>query len=123
MSTSGSPPEVPDHSADPAVVGSEPKAVGSKERVFVGTGLFWSLIVGVLLATVVMILVAQNTGSVTMAFLGWDFSTSLIVLLLGALLIGVVLDELFGLVFRARRRRVMGDRDHLDRLTRSRHAP
>lgn len=31
-------------------------------------------------------------------FLGWDFSTPLIVVILGALVAGVILDELFGLV-------------------------
>ncbi|MGA8040360.1 MAG: LapA family protein, partial [Acidimicrobiia bacterium] len=76
----------------------------STERVFVGTGLFWGLIVGVLLATTVIALAAQNTGSISVDFLGWHFSTSLIVVILGALLIGVVLDELFGLFYRGRRR-------------------
>jgi uncharacterized integral membrane protein len=87
----------------------------STERFFAGTGLFWGLIVGVLLATAVVILVAQNTGSISVAFLGWDFSTSLIVIVLVTLLVGVVLDELFGLVYRRRRRRVMNDRERLAR--------
>lgn len=88
----------------------------TKERVFVGTGLFWGLIVGVVLAIGVLILAAQNTASITVAFMGWDFSTPLIVLILGALLIGVVFDELFGLFYRTRRRRTQRDRDHLERL-------
>jgi uncharacterized integral membrane protein len=86
------------------------------ERVFVGTGLFWGLIVGLVLAVAVVILVAQNTGAVTIAFLGWDFSTSLIVVILGSLLIGVLLDELFGLVYRRRRRQTLRDREELNRL-------
>lgn len=90
--------------------------VAAPERVFVGTGLFWGLIFGVILAVVVVILAAQNTGAVTVSFLGWDFSTSLIVVILGSLLIGIVLDELFGLVYRKRRRRTMRDRDELKRL-------
>jgi uncharacterized integral membrane protein len=87
-----------------------------RERVFMGTGLFWGLIVGVVLAVAVVILAAQNTGRITVSFLGWDFSTPLIVLLLGALLIGVVVDELFGLVYRKRRRRTLRERDELQRL-------
>jgi uncharacterized integral membrane protein len=87
-----------------------------RERVFVGTGLFWGLIVGIVLALAVVILAAQNTGRITVSFLGWDFSTPLIVLVLGALLVGVVVDELFGLVYRKRRRRTLSERDELQRL-------
>ncbi|HUP15032.1 MAG TPA: hypothetical protein VM848_03125 [Acidimicrobiia bacterium] len=38
------------------------------------------------------------------------------VLILGSLLIGIVLDELFGLVYRRRRRRTLRDKDQLKRL-------
>jgi uncharacterized integral membrane protein len=99
--------EVESRQSDPEV---------APERVFVGTGLFWGLIVGVLLAVAVVILAAQNTGRTTISFLGWDFSTPLIVLILGALLVGVVVDEIFGLVYRKRRRRTLSDRDELERL-------
>ncbi|HEU4319236.1 MAG TPA: lipopolysaccharide assembly protein LapA domain-containing protein [Acidimicrobiia bacterium] len=87
-----------------------------RERVFVGTGLFWGLIIGVLLAVAVVILAAQNTDRINVSFLGWDFSTPLIAVVLGALLIGVVVDELFGLVYRKRRRRTLRERDELQRL-------
>lgn len=87
-----------------------------RERVFVGTGLFWGLIIGVVLAAAVIILAAQNTARVDVSFLGWDFATPLIVLILGALLIGVVVDEVFGLIYRKRRRRTLRDRDELQRL-------
>lgn len=100
-----------------AVTESEETApVATPERVFVGTGLFWGLIVGFILALGVVILAAQNTGAVSISFLGWDFSTSLIVVILGSLLIGIVVDELFGLVYRKRRRRTLRDRDELKRL-------
>ena len=88
----------------------------AKERVFVGTGLFWGLIIGVVLAIGVPILAAQNTASITVSFTAWDFSTPLIVLILGAILIGVVFAELFGLFYRTKRRRTQRDRDHLERL-------
>lgn len=100
-----SPAETPEMSGDP-----------TPERVFVGTGLFWGLIVGLILALTVIILAAQNTGTITMSFLGWDFSTPLIVLILGALLVGVVVTELVGLVYRKRRRRTLKERDELKRL-------
>ncbi len=98
---------------------SPPTQVAAKERVFVGTGLFWGLIIGVVLAIGVLVLVAQNTGSITVAFLGWEFATPLIVVILGALLVGVVFAELFGVFYRTRRRRAQRDRDHLDRLQQS----
>lgn len=88
----------------------------TQERVFVGTGLFWGLIVGVILSLVVIVLAAQNTGTITVSFLGWDFSTPLIVLILGAFLIGVVVAESLGLVYRKRRRRTLQERDELQRL-------
>lgn len=97
----------------------KPTPTVARQRVFVGTGLFWGLVVGVLLAVAVVILVAQNTGSTTIAFLGWEFSTPLIVVILGTLLVGVVLDEFFGLVYRSRRRRTLGDRDQLKRIEQS----
>ena len=91
----------------------------TKERVFVGTGLFWGLIIGVVLAIGVLILAAQNTASITVTFMAWEFATPLIVLILGAILIGVVFAELFGLFYRTRRRRTQRDRDHLQRLQQS----
>jgi uncharacterized integral membrane protein len=100
-----SPAEIPEMASEP-----------TRERVFVGTGLVWSLIVGIILALAVVILAAQNTGTITVSFLGWDFSTPLIVLILGALLVGVVVAELFGLIYRKRRRRTLKERDELQRL-------
>jgi uncharacterized integral membrane protein len=78
--------------------------------------LFWGLIVGVVLAAAVVILAAQNTDTSTISFLAWDLSTPLVVLIMGAFLTGIVLDELFGLVYRKRRRRTLSDRDELQRL-------
>ena len=82
-----------------------------------GSSSGWYLAIGV------VILAAQNTANITMAFTGWEFSTPLIVIVLGALLIGVVLDELFGLFYRARRRRIQRDRDQLQRLRQSQTLP
>ena len=106
----GSTGPIPETEPTPTIIG---------RREFVGTGLFWGLVVGILLAIAVVILAAQNTGSTTIAFLGWEFSTPLIVVILWTLIVGVVFDELFGLVYRARRRRTLGDRDQLKQLKRS----
>lgn len=99
-----------------ATDGEETVPLATPERVFVGTGVFWGLILGLVLALAVIILAAQNTGAVTISFLAWDFSTSLIVVILGSILIGIVLAELFGLVYRKRRRQTLRDREALKRL-------
>lgn len=85
-------------------------------KVFIGTGFFWGLVVGLILATLVIILAAQNTASITVRFLGWEISTPLIVLILGSLLIGVVLDEVAGAIYRRRKRRILNEREELKRL-------
>jgi uncharacterized integral membrane protein len=108
--------EEPARSSEARTETGKTAPAAAQERVFVGTGLFWGLIVGVILAVAVIILAAQNTRTATISFLGWDFSTPLIVLILGSLLIGIVLDELFGLVYRRRRRRTLRDKDQLERL-------
>lgn len=86
------------------------------ERVFVGTGLFWGLLVGVIVAVAFIILAAQNTLETSVRFLSWRISTPLIALILVSFLAGVVLDELVGLVYRARRRRVLQEREELRAL-------
>lgn len=102
---------------NPIAARDEGNPVIRTEKEFVGTGLVWGLIVGVLLTAVVVVLAAQNTTPIDIDFLGWTFTTSLIVLVLGGLLIGVVLAEISGLVFRAKRRRSLRDRDQVERLS------
>lgn len=116
MSNSEIEEPAPSSDAEAVTESEKTASVAEPERVFVGTGLFWGLIVGVILALAVVILAAQNTGTVVISFLDWDFSTPLIVLILGSLLIGIVVDELFGLVYRKSRRRTLREREELKRL-------
>ncbi|MFZ1275810.1 MAG: lipopolysaccharide assembly protein LapA domain-containing protein [Candidatus Microthrix parvicella] len=115
--------ERPESLPDPT---SEPMAKTSPapetERVFIGTGVFWGLVVGLLLAAVLIFLAAQNTDKVTINFLAWEYSTPLIAVILVVLLAGVVLDELAGLVYRARRRHTLTDRRELKRLQKKRNS-
>jgi uncharacterized integral membrane protein len=83
---------------------------------FVGTGVFWGLVVGVVLAIIVVVFAAQNTQSATIKVLPWDWSSPLFVVVLISLLIGIVLDEIVGLLFRARRRRRLAEKEELKRL-------
>jgi uncharacterized integral membrane protein len=85
-------------------------------RVFVGTGLFWGLVIGALLTVIVIILAAQNTQQVTVKFLPSEIGTPLIVVLLVSLLVGVILDEIVGWAYRARRRRALTEKEELKRL-------
>ena len=105
-------------SAQPAMPSTPVPAPARVEvhRVFVGTGLFWSLVIGALLTVIVIILAAQNTQEVTLKFLPFEIGTPLIVVLLASLLVGVILDEIIGWAHRARRRRILTEKEELRRL-------
>ena len=109
--------ERPESLPDPT---SEPMAKTSPapetERVFIGTGVFWGLVVGLLLAAVLIILAAQNTDKVTINFLAWEYSTPLIAVILVVLLAG------HEGVIRARRRHTLTDRRELKRLQKKRNS-
>lgn len=83
---------------------------------FVGTGVFWSLVVGVILAVIVIVFAAQNTHSARVDAFFWEWSAPLFMVILIALLVGIVLDEIVGLLLRSRRRRHLAEKAELDRL-------
>lgn len=92
-----------------------PPAKPARKRVFVGTGFFWGLVVGLLLATALVILAAQNTDDTTVRFLGWRIEAPLFLLVLGSVIAGIVLGQIVGGIYRVRRRtikkRAAEDRD------------
>jgi uncharacterized integral membrane protein len=81
-----------------------------------GTGVKVSLVLIFLTAALVLILAVQNTAPVTLVFLAWEVELPLFAVLLGAGLLGVLLDELIGLVWRRQRRKRMEERAELARL-------
>jgi len=83
---------------------------------FVGTGVFWGLVVGVVLAIIVIVFAAQNTQAAVVKVLAWTWSSPLFVVILVSLIIGIVLDEIVGLVYRSRRRRRLVEKAELTRL-------
>lgn len=85
-------------------------------RVFRGTGLYWSLILGTLLGAAIVILVAQNTEEVTVSWLAWEVGVPLAAVILAAMLVAVLLASLVSLIWRFRRRRVLGEHEELRRL-------
>ncbi len=86
------------------------------KREFVGTGMFWSLVFGGLVAVALVIFVIQNSEKVPVEFLGWDWRVSLAGIVLVSALAGVAIDEVAGVVYRRRRRRHLTDREELKRL-------
>lgn len=87
-----------------------------RERIFVGTGLFWGFIVVLLLAVAVVILAAQNTRPVRFEWLWYQISTPLVVVILVTALVSVVFAELIGVAWRRRRRTMLSEREELRRL-------
>ena len=94
------------------------QAKETEERSFLATGLFWSMAGGVTAAILLIVLIVQNTERAAVEFLGFDWSTPLVAVILVSLLIGIILDEVVGVLFRRRRRRVKQEREELDRLRR-----
>jgi uncharacterized integral membrane protein len=106
----------PDAQADSSEGRPAEPAPDPDRKVYMGTGFFSSLIVGILVAAAVIILAAQNVGDAAVQFLGWEFEVPLIALILGSVLAGIVLAELIGVFYRRRRRRILNEREELKRL-------
>ena len=85
----------------------------STRREFRGTGMYWSLLLGLILAIAILIGIIQNAQSVQLKYLVWDLSTPLIVVLLVTIVASVLLTALVGVAWRHRRRRQLADREEL----------
>ena len=85
----------------------------SARREFHGTGMYWSLLLGLILAIAILIGIIQNAQSVQLKYLVWDLSTPLIVVLLVTIFASVLLTALVGVTWRHRRRRQLTDREEL----------
>ncbi len=82
-------------------------------REFRGTGLYWSLFLGLVVAIAILIGIIQNAQSVQLKYLVWDLNTPLIVVLLVTIFASVLLTALVGVAWRRRRRRQLTDREEL----------
>ena len=82
-------------------------------REYRGTGLYWSLLLSLILATVILIGIVQNSQSVQLRYLVWQINTPLIVVLLVTIVASVLLAALVGVAWRHRRRRQLADREEL----------
>lgn len=77
---------------------------GDKGIEYRGTGFYASVITSLVLAAGLLAFAVQNTGTVTVEWLWFDLTAPLFAWVIGAALVAVVLDELVGLVWRARER-------------------
>jgi uncharacterized integral membrane protein len=84
-----------------------------RRREFRGTGVHWSLVAGLVLAVAILIGIIQNSQQVELRYLVWSGHVPLLVILLATVVLVVALDEVLGLVWRWRRRRLLTQREQL----------
>lgn len=80
-----------------------------------GTGFYLGVVAIVAFALALLVLAVLNTQEVDVDF-GFVFTVPLFAVAIGAVIIGVVLDELIGLVWRRQRRIHLEERAELDRF-------
>jgi uncharacterized integral membrane protein len=118
-------PNVFPPTADKGVVATRDHAAlaedeAEADKKYRSVGVFWSVILGFLIALAVIIFLAQNTQTVEVNFLWMTGSAALAVLVLVVAFAAVVVDELAGVVLRSRQRRVKNEREELRRLRNTR---
>ena len=111
-------PEVPVELASPPVEAPvEPiEPAAEQKKVYVGTGVSWAILLGVVLIVFIAILAALNTAAVPLNLVFWKGDVPLISIILGVGAVTVVVDELIGMIIRLRRRRRLRQRDELKEL-------
>ena len=77
---------------------------GGVRRQWRGTGLYWSLILALVVAAALIVGIIQNSQEVRLKYLAWEGNVPLIVVLLGTVVLTVALTSLVGLIWRRRRR-------------------
>jgi len=93
----------------------EPKRK-ERERGYRGTGIWFSVVVALLVAAAFLVFVAQNTDSVRVQWTVWDVGVSLAAVVFGAMLLGSALTLAIGAIWRIRHRRRLREREELQRL-------
>jgi uncharacterized integral membrane protein len=86
------------------------------EKVYVGTGVSWAIVLTVVLIAFIAVVAARNTAAVTVDLIFWRLEAPLISIILGTAAAAVILDELVGIIWRWRRRRLLKQREELKRL-------
>jgi len=81
-----------------------------------GLGLWWTFAAGLVFASATVVAIFQNSQDVRLHYLAWHVNVSLIVVVLTTALIALFLDEVGGLIWRQRRRSMLGRRGELEQL-------
>lgn len=77
----------------------------------------FGLIVFLIIAVLLVIFTVQNSSEdVTLKFLPWEGQYPLALIIIGVVAVTVILDEVFGLFLRQRRRRRLAEKQELQRL-------
>jgi uncharacterized integral membrane protein len=100
-----------------------PPPVAPSMPEYKGSGFRWSYLFGIVLTLVVMILVFQNFQATDFSFLTWTISAPLAVIIIGTALIAVIVDEIVGVIWRARRRKLMRQKAELKKLRKATAPP
>ena len=87
-----------------------------REHGYRGTGVWFSVVVALLVAAAFLVFVAQNTDGVNVQWTVWDVNVSLAAVVFGAMLLGSALTLALGAIWRIRHRRRLRERDELKRL-------
>ncbi len=85
-------------------------------RQFRGTGLYWTLILTLVVAVAIIVGIVQNSQGVRLSYLAWTGSLSLAVALLATVVLTVALTSLAGVIWRRRRRNQLTDTVELREL-------
>jgi len=89
---------------------------GAPRRQFRGTGLYWMLILTLVVAVAIIIGIVQNSQGVRLSYLAWTGRLSLAVALLATVVLTVALTSLAGVIWRRRRRHQLTDTVELREL-------
>lgn len=81
-----------------------------------GRRMRWGLVATVGLAAALIALALQNTDTVTIEWLWWDFRAPLVIVLLVTAIAAIALSELVGFILRRRKRRRLAEEEELRRL-------
>jgi len=88
----------------------------TRHRQFRGTGLYWTVILTLVVAVAIIIGIVQNSQGVRLSYLAWTGSLSLAVALLATIVLVVALTSLVGVIWRRRRRHQLTDAVELREL-------
>jgi uncharacterized integral membrane protein len=108
--------ETPEETTAPSAGQAAPAGQTPPPEAERGPGIPWGLTVALILALLLVVFAVQNTQTVALTFLGWEWRFPLVVIIVSVTVVSVVATELLGWVMRRRRARLARERQELKRL-------